>query len=116
VPQSGQSNCVFASPTVRKHDDIDAIFALPGAPRMGLIGAAGSSVLVELPGRRASMPDPGQGEATDEWRDQASWRGFYKRPRPALQRQVGIDCDMRMAGPARVSLVAASNGRACRQV
>ncbi len=66
---------------------------------LGLIGAAGGSVLVELPGRRASAQTLDKVSYQTSWRAQAEHGGFYQAVAAGLYKRVGIDCDLRMGGP-----------------
>jgi NitT/TauT family transport system substrate-binding protein len=69
---------------------------------LGLIGATGGSVLVELPGRRASAQVLDKVSYQTSWRPRPSMAGFARRSPPALQED-GIDCDPRMGGPHSLS-------------
>ena len=66
---------------------------------LGLIGAAGGSVLVELPGRPASAQTLDKVSYQTSWRAQAEHGGFYQAVAAGLYKKVGIDCDLRMGGP-----------------
>ena len=66
---------------------------------LGLIGAAGGSVLVELPGRPASAQTLDKVSYQTSWRAQAEHGGFYQAVAAGLYKKYGIDCDLRMGGP-----------------
>lgn len=66
---------------------------------LGLIGAAGNSVLVELPGRPANAQTLDKVSYQTSWRAQAEHGGFYQAVAAGLYKKVGIDCDLRMGGP-----------------
>ncbi len=70
---------------------------------LGLIGATGGSVLVELPGRRASAQVPDKVSYQTSWRAQAEHGGFYQAVAAGIYKKYGIECDLRMGGP-QVSL------------
>src|SRR5713226_10367225 len=70
---------------------------------LGLIGAAGSSVLVELPGQTANAQTLDKVSYQTSWRAQAEHGGFYQAVATGLYKKYGIDCDLRMGGP-QVSL------------
>src|SRR6267154_5907806 len=66
---------------------------------LGLIGTAGGSVLVELPGRPASAQTLDKVSYQTSWRAQAEHGGFYQAVAAGLYKKYGIDCDLRMGGP-----------------
>src|SRR5262245_52534955 len=66
---------------------------------LGLAGAAAGSVLVELPGHRASAQMLDKVSYQTNWRAQAEHGGFYQAIAAGLYKKYGIDCDLRMGGP-----------------
>src|SRR5260370_3621576 len=66
---------------------------------LGLIGAVGSSVLVELAGRSTNAQTLDKMSYQTSWRAQAEHGGFYQAVAAGLYKKVGIDCDLRMGGP-----------------
>jgi len=66
---------------------------------LGLIGATGGSVLVELPGRRASAQVLDKVSYQTSWRAQAEHGGFYQAVAAGIYKKYGIECDLRMGGP-----------------
>src|SRR3981081_4738940 len=66
---------------------------------LGLIGAAGGSVLVKLPGRTASAQPVDKVSYQTSWRAQAEHGGFYQAVAAGIYKKYGIDCDLRMGGP-----------------
>ena len=59
----------------------------------------GGSVLVELPGRRASAQVLDKVSYQTSWRAQAEHGGFYQAVAAGIYRKYGIECDLRMGGP-----------------
>jgi NitT/TauT family transport system substrate-binding protein len=66
---------------------------------LGWAGAAAGSVLIELPGRRASAQILDKVSYQTNWRAQAEHGGFYQAVAAGLYKKYGIDCDLRMGGP-----------------
>src|SRR5258708_8688934 len=66
---------------------------------LGWIGAAGGSLLAQLPGRRASAQTLDKVSYQTSWRAQAEHGGFYQAVAAGLYKKYGIDCDLRMGGP-----------------
>jgi NitT/TauT family transport system substrate-binding protein len=62
-------------------------------------GAAASSVLIALPGRRASAQTLDKVSYQTNWRAQAEHGGFYQAVAAGIYKKYGIDCDLRMGGP-----------------
>ena len=58
---------------------------------LGLIGAAGGSVLVELPGRRASAQVLDKVSYQTNWRAQAEHGGFYQAVAAGIYKKHGIE-------------------------
>ena len=58
---------------------------------LGLIGATGGSVLVELPGRRASAQVLDKVSYQTSWRAQAEHGGFYQAVAAGIYKKYGID-------------------------
>ena len=66
---------------------------------LGLAGAAAGSVLVELPGRRASAQTLDKISYLTSWRAQAEHGGFYQAVAAGIYKKYGIDCDLQQGGP-----------------
>jgi NitT/TauT family transport system substrate-binding protein len=66
---------------------------------LGLAGGAAGSVLVELPGRRASAQVLDRVSYQTNWRAQAEHGGFYQAVAAGIYKKHGLDCDLRMGGP-----------------
>src|SRR5260370_20077950 len=64
-----------------------------------LAGGAAGSVLLELPGRRASAQILDKVSYQTNWRAQAEHGGFYQAVAAGIYKKHGIDCDLRMGGP-----------------
>jgi NitT/TauT family transport system substrate-binding protein len=66
---------------------------------LGLGGAAGASVLVELPGKAARAQTLDKLSFLTSWRPQAEHGGYYQAIAAGLYRKVGIECELRFGGP-----------------
>ncbi len=66
---------------------------------LGLIGGAGASVLIPLPGRSVNAQTLDKVSYQTNWRAQAEHGGFYQAVAAGIYRKYGIDADIRMGGP-----------------
>lgn len=66
---------------------------------LGLAGATAGSVLIPLPGNRASAQVLDKVSYQTNWRAQAEHGGFYQAVAAGIYKKHGIDCDLRMGGP-----------------
>ncbi len=66
---------------------------------LGLIGGAGASVLIPMPGRSVNAQTLDKVSYQTNWRAQAEHGGFYHAVAAGIYRKYGIDADIRMGGP-----------------
>jgi NitT/TauT family transport system substrate-binding protein len=66
---------------------------------LGLIGGAGASVLIPLPGRSVNAQTLDKVSYQTNWRAQAEHGGFYQAVAAGIYRRYGIDAEIRMGGP-----------------
>jgi NitT/TauT family transport system substrate-binding protein len=66
---------------------------------LGLIGGAGASVLIPMPGRSVNAQTLDKVSYQTNWRAQAEHGGFYQAVAAGIYRKYGIDADIRMGGP-----------------
>jgi NitT/TauT family transport system substrate-binding protein len=66
---------------------------------LGLLGGAGASVLIPMPGRSVNAQTLDKVSYQTNWRAQAEHGGFYHAVAAGIYRKYGIDADIRMGGP-----------------
>jgi NitT/TauT family transport system substrate-binding protein len=66
---------------------------------LGLIGGAGASVLIPMPGRSVNAQTLDKVSYQTNWRAQAEHGGFYHAVAAGIYRKYGIDAEIRMGGP-----------------
>ncbi len=66
---------------------------------LGLIGGAGASVLIPMPGARVNAQTLDKVSYQTNWRAQAEHGGFYLAVANGIYKKYGIDADIRMGGP-----------------
>jgi NitT/TauT family transport system substrate-binding protein len=66
---------------------------------LGAAGGAAGSVLIPLPGRRASAQILDKVSFETNWRAEADHGGYYQAVAAGIYKTHGIDCDLRMGGP-----------------